>query len=103
MISKEKLTVIELEKILEQYEVQRIHTDVFEKIIILVIASLGLITALAWDTALGSLFKKIFNGQETLTEELTYAVVVTLIAAVVSVILGRSIKQKGNKKSRVKH
>jgi hypothetical protein len=98
MISKEKLTVVELEKVLEQYELQHLHTDVFEKVVIIIIASLGLISALAWDTALVSLFKKLFGGQQTFTEEITYAVVITLIAALVSVLLSKSIKRKIVKK-----
>jgi len=98
MATEEKIIAVELEKILEQYELNRIHTDVVEKIVILVIASLGLISALAWDTALGSLFRKLFGGEQTLAEEITYAVVITVVAAVVSVLLGRSLKQKSSKK-----
>ncbi|OVE79372.1 hypothetical protein BVY00_00535 [bacterium G20] len=73
------------------------HTDVIEKIIILVIASLGLITALAWDTALSSLFKKLFGGEQTLLEEMSYALVITIIAAVISVLLSRSLRRKKSK------
>ncbi|MDB5183086.1 MAG: hypothetical protein JWO47_870 [Candidatus Saccharibacteria bacterium] len=97
MISNEKMTAVEMERILEHYELNRIHTDVFEKAILLVIASLGLITALAWDTALSSLFERMFGGRQTLAEELSYAAVITIIAAVVSVLLGRSIKKKAKK------
>jgi formate hydrogenlyase subunit 3/multisubunit Na+/H+ antiporter MnhD subunit len=100
MIQSEKMAAVELEKILEQYELNRIHTDVFEKIVILVIASLGLITALAWDTALEHLFKHMFGGEQTLAEEITYAVTITIIAAVVSVFLGRSIRRKSKQKAK---
>ena len=94
MIDKEKMTGVELEKVLEKYELQRIHTDLFEKIVLLVIASLGLITALAWDTALTHLFRELFGGNETLAEEVTYALIITVIAAVVSVLLSRSLRNK---------
>lgn len=97
MESGEKLKVTEMEKILKEYELNRIHTDVVEKIIILVIASFGLITALAWDTALSSLFKKLFGGEQTLLEEISYALVITIIAAVVSVLLSRSLRRKKSK------
>ncbi len=93
----EKFKVTELEKILKEYELTRIHTDVIEKIVILVIASLGLITALAWDTALASLFKKLFGGEQTLVEEMSYALVITIIAAIVSVLLSRSLRRKKSK------
>ncbi len=93
----EKLKVTELEKILKEYELNRLHTDVIEKIIILIIASLCLITALAWDTALASLFKKLFGGKQTLIEEMSYALVITIIAAVVSVLISRSLRRKKSK------
>ncbi len=97
MGTEEKLKTTELEKILKEYELNRIHTDVVEKIIILVIASFGLITALAWDTALASFFKKLFGGEQTLLEEMSYALVITIIAAAVSVLLSRSLRRKKSK------
>jgi len=80
-----------LGKFLEDQKLRRVPEDLFEKIIILVIAALGLITALAWDKVLKQFFEQFFGATNTLSGKLTYAVLVTLIAALVSVILGRRI------------
>ena len=96
MEPKEKFEISELEKFLEKHELHHIHSDVLERIITLVIAALGLIAALAWDEDLKHIFEKLFGGKGTLLEEILYAVVITVIAAFISVRLGKLfIKHKG--------
>ena len=96
MEPKEKFEISELEKFLERHELHHIHSDVLERIITLVIAALGLIAALAWDEALKHIFEKLFGGKGTLVEEILYAVVITIIAAFISVRLGKLfIKRRG--------
>ena len=97
MIDKEKLESTEFEKFLERYELNRIRENFKERVLTIVIASVGLIAALAWDTALKHLFEKILGGAGTLTEELAYAIIITVIAAVISVYLGRSFAKKKEK------
>lgn len=86
---EEKIHIAEMEKFLERYELQHFHVDVWERIITLVIAALGLIAALAWDKALHHVFEKISGHAGSIPEELTYAVTITVFAALVSVRLGR--------------
>ena len=96
MEPKEKFEISEMEKFLESHELRHVHSDVFERIITLVIAALGLIAALAWDEALGHIFETLFGDEETLLGEISYAVVITTIAALISVRLGKLfIKRKG--------
>jgi len=89
MEPKEKFEISEMEKFLERHELKHIHHDVLERTITLVIAALGLIAALAWDEALRHLFEELFGGKGTLFEEISYALVVTILAALISVRLGR--------------
>lgn len=85
----EKFEISEMEKFFKKHELQNVHPDVLERIVILVIAALGLIAALAWDEALRHLFEKIFGGAGTLLEQISYAIVVTILAALISVRLGK--------------
>lgn len=78
-----------MEKFLEKYEIRRLHSDVIGRVATLIIASLGLIAALAWDTALKHLFEDLFGATGTLLEELSYAVVITILAVIISVSLGK--------------
>lgn len=86
---KEKFEISEMEKFLEKHELRHIHSDVLERIITLVIAALGLIAALAWDEALRHIFETLFGGKGTLFEEISYAIAITVLAALISVQLGR--------------
>ena len=97
METKEKFEISELEKFLKKHELEHIHSDVFERIVILVIAALGLIAALAWDEALKHIFEEIFGGKGTLGEEISYAVTITIITAFISVRLGRFFPKRKKK------
>lgn len=93
-LPKEKFEISEIEKFLETHELRHFHSDVFERIITLVIAALGLIAALAWDEALRHIFENIFGGKGTLLEEISYAVVITTLAAFISVRLGKLFSKR---------
>ena len=87
----------ELEKFLEKWELQHLHYDVLGRIVTLVIAAMGLIAALAWDEALRHIFDTFFTTKGTILEEVLYAVIITIIVALISVRLGKSFR-KNNKK-----
>ena len=71
-------------------------TEVIEKIAALVTAAFGLVAALAWNGAIQELFKLIFGEQSTLVAMFVYAVVVTIIAVIAVVLIGRAAaKTKG--------
>lgn len=71
-------------------------TEVIEKIAALVTAAFGLVAALAWNGAIQELFKLIFGDQSTLVAMFVYAVVVTIIAVLAVVMIGRAAaKAKG--------
>lgn len=75
-------------------EIKKARRHFMERTVTIVIAALGLIAALAWDEALKSLFEKIFGPLSTSGEKLIYALVITALASVVSIILGRTFFRK---------
>jgi hypothetical protein len=94
---EEQMHVSEMEKFLERHELKHFHYDVFEKIITLIIAALGLIAALAWDKALHHLFEKIFGHGGTVAQDLGYAVTITVFAAIISLRLGKLANTRHNR------
>jgi cellobiose-specific phosphotransferase system component IIC len=65
-------------------------TEVIEKLAALITAAFGLVAALAWNGAIQELFKLIFGDQSTLVAMFVYAVVVTVIAVIAVILIGRA-------------
>jgi hypothetical protein len=89
-----KMSLSQVREFLKEYEILRVKNEFLEKIVSLVIVSLGLITAMAWDGAIKDTFNLIFDGVNTLREKVIYALTITFIAVVVSVVLSRLVKKK---------
>ena len=79
----------------EQIDMQK---EVVEKVAALVTAAFGLIAALAWNTAIQEIFRIIFGDQSGVLAMIFYAVVVTIIAVVVTILVGRAAAKAGAKK-----
>lgn len=79
----------------EQIDMQK---EVVEKVAALVTAAFGLIAALAWNTAIQEIFRIIFGDQSGVLAMIFYAVVVTIIAIVVTILVGRAAAKAGVKK-----
>jgi hypothetical protein len=58
--------------------------EIIEKISSLTIAAFGLVAALAWNGAIQSIFKEAFGTAEGVVPMLIYAVVVTILAVIVT-------------------
>lgn len=70
--------------------------EVIEKIAALLTVAFGLVAALAWNGAIQAIFKEIFGDAENIMAMLIYAVVVTIIAVIVTIWIGNiSEKAKG--------
>jgi uncharacterized membrane protein len=65
-------------------------TEVIEKIAALVTAAFGLVAALAWNGAIQELFALFFGDQSTLVAMFVYAIVVTIIAVIAVILIGRA-------------
>lgn len=68
--------------------------QVREKIAVLLTTAFGLVAALAWNGAIRAIFVKIFGTADTVVGMLTYAIVVTIIAVIVTVIIARSVAKQ---------
>ena len=79
----------------EQIDMQK---EVIEKVAALVTAAFGLIAALAWNTAIQEIFRIIFGDQSGVLAMIFYAVVVTIVAIVVTIMIGRAAEKAGAKK-----
>jgi membrane protein YdbS with pleckstrin-like domain len=64
--------------------------EVVEKIAALVTAAFGLVAALAWNGAIQAIFKQVFGSAEGIVPMLVYAVVVTVIAVIATIWVGKA-------------
>ena len=65
-------------------------SEVIEKLAALVTAAFGLVAALAWNGAIQAIFKKVFGTSEGIGPMLTYAIVVTIIAVLFTLWVGKA-------------
>lgn len=72
--------------------------EVIEKIATLSAAAFGFVAALAWNTAIQATFKNIFGELSSLWAMFGYAVIVTLIAVVVTLWIGKISSKMNNRK-----
>jgi hypothetical protein len=66
------------------------RSDVIEKLAALITAAFGLVAALAWNGAIQAIFKQVFGTSEGLVPMLVYAVVVTIIAVIATIWIGKA-------------
>ena len=67
-----------------------LKAEVIEKISALLAAAFGLIAALAWNGAIQELFAQFFGDQSSLVAMFVYAIVVTIIAVIAVILIGRA-------------
>jgi hypothetical protein len=80
---------------IKETDAKDIKTEFIGRIVLIIIAGLGLISVLAWDEAIKDLYKHIVEDAESLSGKFGYAILITLIGVIISIILGRIfIKRK---------
>lgn len=70
--------------------------EVIEKLAALMTAAFGLVAALAWNSTIKAVFLKLFGTSEGIWSSLVYAVVITVIAVIVTIYIGKAV-DKANK------
>ena len=71
---------------------------VLDKIAALITAAFGLIAALAWNDAIKLIFKSIFGEEDAIGPMLIYAIIVTIVAVILTIIVARAVSNaKKNK------
>ncbi len=68
---------------------------VLQTMITLAAASLGLVAALAWNEAIKALIRKVLGEDDSLAGLFIYAILATVIAVVVLLVLGRAAARVG--------
>lgn len=74
------------------------HKEVIEKIAALITAAFGLVAALAWNEAIQEIFRLVFGEQSGVWAMIAYAIIVTIIAIVVTIWIGRVAEKSTGKK-----
>jgi hypothetical protein len=67
-----------------------LRVEVLDKMSALITAAFGLVAALAWNTAIQEAFNTYFPAGSGLGAKLGYAVMVTLVAVVLVLYIGRA-------------
>ncbi len=64
--------------------------EVMKQISALVVAAFGLVAALAWNDTIKEIFRVVFGEQSTVSAMLVYAILVTIIAVVVTIWVAKA-------------
>ena len=67
----------------------------FQTMITLASASLGLVAALAWNEAIKAIIKEVLQTGDSITGLVTYAILATAIAIIVLLLLARAASRIG--------
>lgn len=73
-----------------------IKQEILDKIAALIAAAFGLVAALAWNDAIKLLFKELFGTQEQVGPMIIYAIFVTIIAVILTIIVARAASKAKN-------
>jgi uncharacterized membrane protein YuzA (DUF378 family) len=76
-----------------------VKKEVVEKLAALITAAFGLVAALAWNTAIQSVFKAIFGDTSSMSAMFIYAILVTIMAVYATVQIGK-LSEKASKKKK---
>lgn len=63
--------------------------EVIKQIAALITAAFGLVAALAWNSAIQEVFRVFFGEESGLWAMISYAVIVTIIAVAVTLLMGK--------------
>ena len=78
----------------------RLNQEVVKALAGLITAAFGLVAALAWNTAIQEIFRVIFGDQSGIYALILYAVIVTVIAVIATIAIGRVAAKAGLKEDK---
>jgi hydrogenase-4 membrane subunit HyfE len=67
-----------------------LRSEVIDKMAALMMAAFGLVAALAWNGAILAIFAEVFGENTNMAAMILYAVVVTIIAVVMTMFIARA-------------
>ena len=74
----------------EEEKPATLKQEILDKTAALIIAAFGLIAALAWNDAVKAIFKAVFGDTSTIGPMLLYAIIVTVIAVMLTMTVARA-------------
>lgn len=75
-------------------QVGEVKNQVLATIATLMTTAFGLIAALAWNEAIKAIILEVFPKQSGITGLLVYAILITIIAVIATILIGRAIATK---------
>jgi len=63
--------------------------QVIEKLTTLITAAFGFVAALAWNNAIQAIFREVFGTTDNISAMLSYAIIVTVVAVLVTIWVGK--------------
>ena len=66
--------------------------EILEKMAALIAAGFGLVAALAWNSTIQNIFKR-FQGEDSILGQLIYAIVITIIAVMATIYIGKAVER----------
>jgi len=64
--------------------------EVIEKLTVLITSAFGLVAALAWNDTVKAIFTKLFEAPNTIPAMLIYSMLITIVAVVITIVMGRA-------------
>lgn len=77
-----------------------LRAEMLDKMSALLTAAFGLVAALAWNDAIQSLFQQVFGSQSAVPAKLGYAGLVTVLAVVLVIYVGKAAGKAKEKLTR---
>lgn len=68
----------------------QLHTEVISQISLLLTSAFGIAAALSWNSAIQAIFKSVFGTADTVFAQLSYAIIITVIAVIVTRYIARA-------------
>jgi hypothetical protein len=65
--------------------------EALTQIAALLTVAFGLVAALAWNGAIQAIFKQVFGTVDSIPAQLGYAIIVTIIAVIVTIWIARAV------------
>ena len=83
-----------IDEFVEKYQLKSLHFDLVERLLLIIIAALGLIAAFAWDETFKQIFIKYFGDIDTISDKALYASILSVGVALLTVRLNKIFKKR---------
>ena len=75
-------------------KVLKLRKELRTNVYTFIVSSFGLVAALAWNTAIQDVFNRYYSDTGSIYAKLIYAVVVTLIAVIITFIVSKWVEKE---------